>query len=75
MKAPKDTPLVIRILMVRCLSLTPNKRPQFKDIICQIDNPSDIIGTVVVDGYDYTPEHVREEIREAFDLGGNDDKK
>ena len=69
MKAPtKDTPFVMCILMVRCLSLIPEKRPRFKDIICQIDNPSNIIGTVVIDGYDYTPEDVRKEIREAINL-------
>jgi len=75
MNAPKDTPLVICILMVRCLMLAQEKRPQFKDIIHQIDNPNDITGTVIVDGYDYTPEDVRKEIREAFDLGANDDRK
>jgi len=75
MKAPKDTPFVMCTLMDRCLLLAPEKRPQFRDIIQQIDNPSDIIGTVVVDGCDYTPEGVREEIREVLDLGANDDKK
>jgi len=42
MMSPKDTPLSMWALMTNCWSEIPEHRPQFSDIIHEIDHPYDM---------------------------------